>query len=205
VWNHAVDGSTTPPDDVFVLTRAARVCPDEPAIVEVSFDRGTPTAVNGVPMRLLDLVQSLNTIAGTHGVGRLELVNPDGNDSRTHISCEAPAAVVLAIAHEDLQHFVSTTEVNGFVTEVRQHYAELIQRGQWHGQFRPALAAFVEAVQQRVTGTVRIELLKGHCEVIGRTSPHANETPVVQPVGVEQATAQLPRAERVPVGESWDA
>jgi argininosuccinate synthase len=180
------DSWTQPPDELYVLTKPPAERPSEAACVEISFERGVPAAINGVAMPLLDLISSLTTIAGAHGVGRLDLVErrPSGRESR--IVHEAPAAVVLHAAHADLEAFVTIAEVERFSRIVSQQYAELIASGLWYSPLRTALDAFVDRVQERVTGVVRLELFQGGCRIVGRKSPHAGcgDTAPTQPVVV---------------------
>jgi argininosuccinate synthase len=145
-----------------------------------------PAAINGVSMPLLDLISSLTTIAGAHGVGRLDLVEPRPSGRESRVVHEAPAAVVLHAAHTALQAFVTTEEAERFSRIVSQQYAGLIAGGLWYSPLREALDAFVDRVQERVTGVVRLELFQGGCRIVGRKSAHAGcgDTAPTQPVVV---------------------
>jgi argininosuccinate synthase len=124
-------------------------------------------------MPLLDLIASLTTIAGAHGVGRVDVVEraPGGE---VRVVCEAPAAVVLHTAHQQLQQLVAAPELERFARIVSLQYADIVQAGRWFTPMREALDAFVERAQARVAGTVRLRLFKGGCRVVGRMSPFAN-------------------------------
>jgi argininosuccinate synthase len=156
-----------PPEDLYTLTRSGGECPNEPAYVELSFERGVAVAINGVAMPLVDLIASLTTIAGAHGVGRLDLVEgrPDGRFRKVF---EAPAAIVLHTAHRELTKVVAGRDLDRFNRQVRVKYADLICHGLWFTPFREALDAFVDKVQERVTGDVRLKLFKGTCRTTGR-------------------------------------
>jgi argininosuccinate synthase len=158
-----------PPEDLYTLTKSGPECPNEPAYVEVSFECGVPIAINGVAMPLVDMIASLTTIAGAHGVGRLDLVDnrPDGRARRIY---EAPAAIVLHTAHKELAKLVAGRELERFSRLVRSHYADLIYQGLWFTPLREALDAFVDKAQERVTGDVRLKLFKGACRTAGRKS-----------------------------------
>jgi len=162
-----------PPEDVYALTRSPANCPDEPAYVEVAFDRGSPTALNGVSMPLVDLIASLATIAGAHGVGRIDMVENRLVGIKSREIYEAPAAVVLHAAHKELQKLVTTRDLDRIARFVSQHYADLVYNGLWFTPTRDALDAFVNSVQQRVTGVVRLKLFKSDYRVVGRQSPYA--------------------------------
>jgi argininosuccinate synthase len=161
-----------PSEDIYSLTRAARECPQEPAYVELTFEEGVPTATNGVTMPLVDLVESLGTIAGTHGVGRVDIPETRLGITSREVY-EAPAAVVLHTAHKELQRLVTTKDAERFSTVVSVQYADLVYNGLWFTPLREALDAFVSKVQTRVTGVIRLKLFKGDCRVVGRKSPYA--------------------------------
>jgi argininosuccinate synthase len=162
-----------PPEEIYTLTRSAAECPGQPAYVEVAFECGTPTAINGVPMPLLDLIASLGIIAGAHGVGRIDMVENRLAGIKSREIHEAPAAVVLHAAHHDLRKLVTTKHLDRLARMVSTQYADLVYSGQWFTVAREALDAFVEKVQERVTGTVRLKLFKGDCRIVGRKSPFA--------------------------------
>jgi argininosuccinate synthase len=169
----ASDPWSEPRDAVYALTKAPADCPGEAAYVEVSFERGVPTAINGVAMPLVELVASLGTIAGAHGVGRIDMVEARPGGASVREIGEAPAAVVLHRAHRELQRLVTTRDADRFARLVSLRYADLVDEGLWFTPLRDALAAFVASVQERVTGAVRLKLFKGDCHVAGRRSPLA--------------------------------
>jgi len=162
-----------PPEEIFTLTKSPAECPDQPAYVEVAFERGVPTAINGVAMPLLELIASLGTIAGAHGVGRVDMVENRLVGIKSREIYEAPAAVVLHAAHKELQKLVTTRDLDRLARLISLHYADLVYNGLWFTPTRAALDAFVENVQERVTGTVRLKLFKGDCRIVGRKSPFA--------------------------------
>jgi argininosuccinate synthase len=162
-----------PPEAVYVLTRASWECPDEPAYVEIAFERGEPTAVNGVAMPLVELIASLGLIAGAHGVGRVDIVENRLVGIKSREIYEAPAAVVLHAAHSELQKLVTTRDLHRFARVVAAEYAGVVYDGLWFTPLREALDDFVQKVQERVTGVVRLKLFKGDCRIVGRRSPYA--------------------------------
>ena len=177
---------TEPPEEVYTLTKAPADRAAEPAYVEVAFERGVPGAINGVAMPLLDVISSLTTIAGAHGVGRLDTVEHDPAGAKRRTVYEAPAALVLHAAHHDLQALVTPPDLARVARVIHQQYADVIAGGSWFSPLREALDAFVDRVQERVTGTVRLKLFNGNCRVVGRTSPHARRAGAdqTQPAGV---------------------
>ncbi|MGE3277881.1 MAG: argininosuccinate synthase [Vicinamibacterales bacterium] len=161
-----------PPEDIWALSKAPQKAPDEPALVEVTFESGVPVAVNGVEMPFADLIDSLSTIAGAHGVGRLDMVETRLVGIKSREVYEAPAAVVLHLAHRELEAFVTTAALGRFKQAVAVEYADLVYNGSWFTPLREALDAFVAKVQERVTGVIRLKLFKGDCRVVGRRSPY---------------------------------
>jgi argininosuccinate synthase len=170
LWGRSI--ARDPPDarrtrgDAFTLTRVSRECPNEAAFVEIEFDGGVPFRANGIEMSLLELIESLEIIAGAHGVGRIAPGGTSAEDLAEHCFCEAPAAVVLHEAHRALEAAVIPDELWALKRHVASTYVDLVEAGRWFSPAREALAAFVASIQRRVTGTVRIELFKTHCRCL---------------------------------------
>ncbi len=162
-----------PPPGVFTLTTDPGRCPDTPAYVEISFERGVPVSVNGVAMPFFDIIGSVGTIAGNHGVGRVDLVENRLVGIKSREVYEAPAAAVLHQAHRELEAFVSPRELDRVKCDLGVKYADLIYDGLWFSPLRRAIDAFVASSQERVTGTIRVKLYKGTSLVAGRQSPFA--------------------------------
>ncbi len=162
-----------PPEEIYTLTKSPAECPDEPAYVEIVFERGVPTLINGVAMPLLDLIASLGTIAGAHGVGRIDMVENRLVGIKSREIYEAPAAVALHAAHKELQKLVTTRDFDRFARTVSLQYADIVYNGLWFTPLRRALDAFVDSAQERVTGVVRLKLFKGDCRIVGRKSDFA--------------------------------
>ena len=139
------------------VPRAPEACPAEPALVDVTFTRGAPTALNGVSMPLIELVGSLGTLAATHGVGHM---------SNERLLCDAPAAVLLHAAHRDLTRLASTAEVEEFSTAARSEYIGLVEEAGWFSPLRTALDAYFTAAQEPVNGHVRLRLFKGEHAIV---------------------------------------
>jgi argininosuccinate synthase len=162
-----------PPDDVYTLTKDPAECPDEPAYLELTFEQGVPVAVNDVSMPLTEIIASVATIAGAHGVGRIDMVENRLVGIKSREIYEAPAAVVLHSAHRELENFVSPRDLSRIKQELGLKYADLVYNGLWFSPVREAIDAFAATVQPRVTGTIRLKLFKGACRVVGRQSPFA--------------------------------
>jgi argininosuccinate synthase len=150
-------GDDAVPEDAFALTRSPEECPGDPALIGIEFQAGVPVRANGVELSMTELIESLETIAGAHGVGR-------SRDGRVFI--EAPASTVLAMAHSELERHVVGADLARLLAQLAQVYADALSSGRWFSDIREAIDAFVRVVQPRVTGTVTLRLLKGECAVV---------------------------------------
>jgi argininosuccinate synthase len=167
LWGRAVDCETRkgPVEAMYSWTKSPETAPETGADLELDFERGVPTAVNGVPLDLSELIESLSIIAGRHGVGRIASPNETGGGiRRLH---EAPAAVVLHAAHAALESATGVYGETPLKQNIRRVYPELIVRGLWFTPLRTALDAFNAVIQSQVNGTVRVQLLKGNYTVAG--------------------------------------
>jgi argininosuccinate synthase len=162
-----------PPEEIYRLTRAAQDGPDEPAYIEIAFESGVPVRANDIEMPILELIESLDVIAGSHGVGRIDMVENRLVGIKSREVYEAPAAVVLHTAHRELEKLVIARDLERIKGDLARTYADLVYNGLWFSQAREAIDAFVRTIQPRVTGSVRLKLFKGHCHVVGRKSPYA--------------------------------
>jgi argininosuccinate synthase len=163
------DGSAPADDSLFKLTRPLDDAPAKPAHVEIEFDSGAAIGINGVTMRLVELIESLSTIAGEHGVGRLDRIKVRADGSRSRALYEAPAAVVLHLAHAELWRYVSSESQQRFDIALSAAYVETIDRGEWFDPLRTGLDAYVNVTSEQMTGTIRVRLFKGAAQVVGRT------------------------------------
>jgi argininosuccinate synthase len=172
VWGRSIElgADDEASDEIYTLTRAPQHCPDQPAYVEVELKAGVPVRANGIEMPLLEMIDSLETIAGAHGVGRIDTGQaPSGSEAKAgHVRhlYEAPAAVVLHAAHRAVQSLAISPELAPVIEAASRAYATVVDEGTWFSPTREALDALVSAIQPRVTGTVKLELLKGTCRAI---------------------------------------
>jgi len=165
-WNEA-------PEDVYMWTKPPAETPDKPDYVEITFDKGIPVSLNGEKLDGVTLIQRIHELAGKHGVGRIDHVENRLVGIKSREIYEAPAAVVLLQAHQALEGLVMTKEQLRFKSKVAGEYADLTYNGLWFSGLRQDLAAYVESSQRYVTGTVRVKLHKGTCQVMGRKSPYS--------------------------------
>jgi argininosuccinate synthase len=162
-----------PPRDVFVWTSPLEGTPGEPVYLELGFDKGIPTILDGEKLDGGSLIQRIHEVAGEHGIGRIDHIENRLVGIKSREIYEAPAAVVLLKAHQAVEELVLTKEQLRFKAKVASEYADLIYNGLWFSGLRQDLAAYVESTQRYVTGTVRVKLFKGNCQVVGRKSPYS--------------------------------
>ncbi len=160
-----------PPEEVFTWTRSPSKAPDEPDYVEIGFEKGTPTTIDGQEMNGVSLIQQLNELAGRHGVGRIDHLENRLVGIKSREIYEVPAATILLQAHQALQAMTLSKAQLRFKQKVAVEYADLIYNGLWFTLLHQDLAAFVKSSQRFVTGTVRLKLFKGSSTVVGRKSP----------------------------------
>jgi argininosuccinate synthase len=159
-----------PPEDVYAWTKPLSATPAEPAYIEIAFDHGAPVALDGERLEAVDLVERLNTLAGEHGVGRIDMVEDRLVGIKSREIYESPAAVTLLEAHRALEAMTLTKMQLRFKERVGQEYADLIYNGLWFSAHHQDLAAYVQSTQRHVTGDVRMRLHRGTAVAVGRRS-----------------------------------
>jgi argininosuccinate synthase len=179
IWGKSIecgpleDPWNEPPEDMYMLTRSVKDTPDEPEYVEIEFEQGIPVALNGMKMSGLDLILKLDEIAGRHGVGRIDHVENRTVGLKSREIYEAPAAVVLHLAHQELESLVLSKDQARAKQYISTLYSDMIYQGLWFTGLHRDLRAFIVSNQQNVTGTVRLKLHKATCKIAGRKSPYS--------------------------------
>lgn len=175
VWGRAVETGyledlwNPPTKDVYVYTDDPAY-PPIPDQVVISFAEGVPVAVDGQKMSPLEIIQEMNRRAGAQGVGRLDMVEDRLVGIKSREIYEAPGAVALIIAHQNLENLTLEREQGRFKRQVEQRWSELVYEGQWYSPLKGSLDAFVEDSQKYVTGDIRMILHGGRAVVDGRRS-----------------------------------
>jgi argininosuccinate synthase len=159
-----------PLEEVFLMTKAIEDTPDEPEYVEIGFQHGIPSSLNGTDLNPVELVTQLNTLAGRHGVGRIDMIENRLVGIKSREIYEAPALLVLIDAHRDLESLTLTADVTQYKRGIEQTYGQLVYNGLWYSPLKQALDAFIQQTQERVSGTVKMKLFKGNSQVVGRKS-----------------------------------
>jgi argininosuccinate synthase len=164
------DPWAAPPEDIFTLTVSPRQAPDEPEIVDIDFEQGNPVAVNGARLSPAALLAELNRLGGRHGVGRVDLVENRFVGMKSRGVYETPGGTVLRSAHMAMESITMDREVMHLRDSLIPRYSELIYNGFWFSPERLLLQELIDGAQKNVGGTVRLELYKGACRVLGRRS-----------------------------------
>lgn len=167
------DPWVSPPEEAYGLTVSVENAPDEAEYVEIEFIAGKPVSLNGKEMKLADLIQELNAVAGAHGVGRIDHVENRLVGIKSREVYEIPGAKVLLTAHKELEDLTLVKELAHFKPVIEKKLSELIYDGLWFSPLRVALESFLAESQKFVNGTVRVKLYKGHAIVEGRKSPNS--------------------------------
>lgn len=179
LWGRSIEGGKledpnfAPPEEIFKWTQSPWKAPDTPLQITLTFNQGIPVALDGQVMDPLTLIQTLNEIAGHHGVGRIDMMEDRMIGLKVRENYECPAAVVLITAHRALEALVCTREGLRFKAQADRAWAELAYAGLWIDPFKESLEAFIQKVQERVTGSVTMRLYKGSAVVVGRQSEWA--------------------------------
>ena len=167
------DPDVGPEEEIFVLTRSPLDAPDEPERVEIGFEGGNPVSIDGVAMGPVELLSTLNTIGGRHGVGRADLVENRLVGMKSRGVYETPGGTILYSALQDLESITIDRQAEGLKDEMARRWADLVYEGRWWMAEREALQAATDVLAERVTGSVKLDLFKGACHVVGRSSPRS--------------------------------
>ena len=174
LWGRAVetgfleDPWNAPIEDLYSYTADARRVRAEPDEVVISFVDGVPTAIDGRSVIVLDAILQLNRRAGAQGVGRLDMVEDRLVGIKSREVYEAPGAIALITAHQELEDLTVERDLRRFKFGVEQRWTELVYDGLWFSPLKRALDAFVDSSQQHVTGDVRLRLHAGRAVATGR-------------------------------------
>lgn len=160
-----------PPEDMFTMTTSPEDAPSRPSYIEIGFKDGEPVNINGGRLSPANLLKSLNSEGGKHGIGRLDMVENRFVGIKSRGVYETPGGTVLYIAHKAIESVTLDREVMHLRDSLIPKYSELVYYGYWFSPEREAMQRFIDETQKGVTGTVRLKLYKGNCIVVGRKSP----------------------------------
>jgi argininosuccinate synthase len=178
IWSRSIEGGKLedpgfiPPEEIYQWTVSPEAAPEGQTLV-IGFENGVPVSLDGEDMNGVDLIIKLNEIAGSHGVGRTDMIEDRVLGLKARENYEHPAATVLLTAHKDLEKLVLTRAELKFKKNVDEQWSELAYYGLVDEPLYADLNAFIDKTQQRVTGTVTVKLHKGSVIILARTSPYA--------------------------------
>jgi argininosuccinate synthase len=162
-----------PPEDMFLLSVSPEKAPDKARYVEIDFEDGNPTAVDGTSMSPATLLAHMNKLGGEHGIGRVDLVENRYVGMKSRGVYETPGGTILHAAHRAVESLTMDREVMHLRDSLIARYAELVYYGYWFSPEMRLLQQTIDETQKGVTGTARIKLYKGNCIVAGRKSPNS--------------------------------
>ena len=165
-WNQA-------PEEAFGITSSPEEAPDTPEYIEIEFSEGVPVSLNGEGLKLADLIQKLNEIAGKHGVGRIDHVENRLVGIKSREIYECPGAVTLLTAHKEIEDLTLVREVAHFKPIIENELSNLIYNALWFSPATQALIAYIKETQKVVNGTAKVKLYKGSAQVVARKSPNS--------------------------------
>ena len=165
-WNQA-------PEDAFGITNSPEEAPDTPEFIDIEFKEGKPVALNGKEMKLADLIQEVNAIAGKHGVGRIDHVENRLVGIKSREIYECPGAITLLTAHKEIEDITLVREVSHFKPILENELSNLIYNALWFSPATKAIIAYIKETQKVVNGTAKVKLYKGSAKVVARKSPNS--------------------------------
>ncbi|WP_422030883.1 argininosuccinate synthase [Roseovarius sp.] len=167
------DPAEMAPDYVYQRTTHPEDAPNEAEFIEVGFEKGDATSIDGEALSPAELLTRLNELGGKHGIGRLDLVEGRFVGMKSRGIYETPGGTILLQAHRGIEQITLDRGAAHLKDELMPRYAELIYNGFWYSPEREMLQAAIDRSQEHVTGTVRLKLYKGSANVVGRWSDHS--------------------------------
>jgi argininosuccinate synthase len=159
-----------PPKDIYTQTVSPQQAPDQAEVMEITFRKGNPVAVNGEPLSPANLLKALNTLGGRHGIGRADIVENRFVGMKSRGIYETPGGTILRMAHRAMESITMDREVMHLRDSLIPKYSELVYYGFWFSPEMKILQDMIDNTQKNVSGEVRLELYKGNCRVLGRKS-----------------------------------
>src|SRR5687767_13282792 len=189
IWGRSSEGgpiediAEPPRDDVFQLVTRPEEAPDEPQLVSVEFDGGRPVAIDGERLGLVELLERAGELGARHGCGIVDHIEDRIVGLKVRDLYEVPAAALILTAHKELEKLVGTIHQNTFKPQLDNHWAYLVYAGLWYEPLLSDLSAFMDAVNEQVTGEITVRLYKGSVRPVARRSPNALYDPALAGFG----------------------
>ena len=176
LWGRSIEGDiledpmVETPEKAFEWTVSTEKAPEKAQILDITFENGVPVALDGIKMGAVEMVTDCNSIAGSHGIGRIDIIENRIIGLKSRENYETPGAVLLLTAHKALEQLVLSREELKFAETITQTYSDIVYKGIWHEPLREDLDCAIDNMQKRVTGLVRLKLHKGSIKILGRES-----------------------------------
>jgi argininosuccinate synthase len=189
LWGRSSEGGAIedieepPRDDVFSLVTPPEDAPDERQDLTIGFERGTPVSIDGERLALVELLERAGEIGARHGVGIVDHIEDRIVGLKVRDLYEVPAATIILTAHRELEKLVCTIHQNTFKPRMDEHWAYLVYAGLWYEPLLSDLNAFMDTVNEQVTGEITLRLYKGNCSPVARRSPNALYDPALAGFG----------------------
>jgi len=160
-------------DDIHVISVPIEKAPDEPTYVEIGFEKGVPVSVDGKAMDPVTLLTTLNKMGSINGVGTIDIVENRLVGMKSRGVYETPGGTILYKAHSALEKLILDRDTMQYKMIVAQKFSELVYDGLWFTPLRTAISAFIDSIQEEVTGTVKLKLYKGNAIAVATQSPNS--------------------------------
>lgn len=160
-------------EHILMMSVTPQKAPDETETVTMTFEAGVPTSVNGVSMKVSDIIRKLNELGGKHGIGIVDIVENRVVGMKSRGIYETPGGTILMEAHKQLEELVLDRATMEVKKNIGNKLAQVVYEGKWYTPLCEALIAFTKSTQQYVTGTVKFKLYKGNIIKAGTTSPYS--------------------------------
>lgn len=179
IWHLSHEGAdledpwNEPKRDIYLLGVAPEDAPDKVTYLELGFEQGVPTSLNGEKIGPIALMETLNDLGGKNGIGIADIVENRLVGMKSRGVYETPGGTILYVAHQALEELTLDRLTQHYKEQIALKYAEIVYDGMWYSPLREAFDAFVDVTQKNVTGTVRVKLYKGNCISVGVKSPYS--------------------------------
>ena len=160
-------------EHLLVLGTTPQKAPDEGEYITMTFEKGIPTSVNGQKMKVADIIRTLNTLGGKHGIGIVDIVENRVVGMKSRGVYETPGGTILYEAHQQLEELILDRDTYALKMDMGNKLAQIVYEGKWFTPLREAVVAFIQSTQQYVTGEVKLQLYKGNIIKAGTTSPYS--------------------------------
>jgi argininosuccinate synthase len=176
LWGRSIEGDVLEdpmvetPEKAFEWTVSTENAPENAKYLDMTFENGVPVAIDGIKMGAVEMVTECNSIAGSHGIGRIDIIENRIIGLKSRENYETPGAVLILTAHKALEQLVLSREELKFAETITQTYSDIVYKGIWHEPLREDLDCAIDNMQKRVTGLVRLKLHKGSIKILGRES-----------------------------------